>query len=412
MQTSPRLREYQVVLLIGSGLVGVFACAILWEFVLEAFFQPIGRRSTYEPVPAHWGSVFGSTVFAAIGLIFPAVLIRRWLRRRNLAEAALRDYADMASDWLWESDEFHRFARFSQDVGQFNPDAKGRILNITRFDRRHPTDLDDEKWRRHREDLDAHRPFKNFEYPVEVADGSIHHIRVNGRPIFSGDGAFIGYRGTGTDITGQVLALSEMERGEEEFRALLDSAPDSMVITDADGAIVHINGQTEAMFGYDRDELLGKPIEELVPERFRNRHIGHHANFISEPTIRSMGTGTELFGRSKDGREIPVEISLSAIRTSKRRLVAAAVRDITDRKRDEERTRALIAEKDREAQTRLRAETALRDYAEMASDWLWETDEEHRFKNFSAEADLVDADSSSANIGTTRFDRRLPMDQD
>src|SRR6266436_257967 len=92
------------------------------------------------------------------------------------------------------------------------------------------------------------------------------------------------------------------------YRTLVESAPDGIVIVGQEGRIVVVNSQTEKLFGYDRAELVNKPIEILIPERFRGRHRGHRAGFMSSPQLRPMGAGLELHGQRKIGTEFPVEI--------------------------------------------------------------------------------------------------------
>ena len=124
--------------------------------------------------------------------------------------------------------------------------------------------------------------------------------------------------------------------GDEQFRALLEAAPDAMVIVDERGTIVLVNSQTERLFGYERGEILAQAVELLIPARFRSSHVGHRTAYAEEPHVRPMGAGLTLFGQRKDGSEFPVEISLSPLETPGGRLITAAIRDVTERKRVEQ----------------------------------------------------------------------------
>ncbi len=123
------------------------------------------------------------------------------------------------------------------------------------------------------------------------------------------------------------------------FRELVDAAPDGVVVCDQRGAIVLVNAEAERMFGYSADELRGHTIDMLVPERARGAHAKHLAGYTGAPRLRPMGIGMELTGRRKDGSEIPVEISLAPIRTSKGLLVTAGIRDVTERRKLERENR-------------------------------------------------------------------------
>ena len=138
---------------------------------------------------------------------------------------------------------------------------------------------------------------------------------------------------------------------DERYRALLESAPDAMVIVDDTGIIRLVNAQTELMFGYSRDDLVGRTVEFLVPRRFRQEHLGSRDGYIASPQVRPMGPGMERIGLRSDGTEFPVEISLSPLETEDGLLVSAAVRDVSDRKAAEERINqlALIVESSQDA---------------------------------------------------------------
>ena len=120
----------------------------------------------------------------------------------------------------------------------------------------------------------------------------------------------------------------------ELARSALDAAPDAMIIIDDSGVIRFANHQVSALFGYPYADVIGKGVECLLPERFRDRHLAHRQSYISSVRVRPMGMGLDLFGRRRDGTEFPVEISLSPIKDGERALVAAAIREVSDRKRD------------------------------------------------------------------------------
>src|SRR5689334_722758 len=120
--------------------------------------------------------------------------------------------------------------------------------------------------------------------------------------------------------------------GLEAFRGLLESVPDAMVVTDADGVIVAVNTQTERLFGYGRDELIGQPVEILIPIRVHAVHASHLQRYVESPHTRPMASGIDLHARRKDGSECPVDVSLSPLRTEEGAFVCAAIRDLTSSK--------------------------------------------------------------------------------
>lgn len=119
------------------------------------------------------------------------------------------------------------------------------------------------------------------------------------------------------------------------LHGLLEAMPDAIVMVDGDGRIAMVNAQAESLFFYRRGQMIGEPIESLLPERFRAAHAGHRRGFFAQPRARGMGAGLELYGRRGDGREFPVEISLSPVATEAGPMVLSAIRDVTERKQVE-----------------------------------------------------------------------------
>lgn len=139
----------------------------------------------------------------------------------------------------------------------------------------------------------------------------------------------------GTLVLASIIDITERKKAEERFRLVVESAPNAMVLVNATGLITLVNDQTEKLFGYKRDELIGKKLEILIPERFRGQHPDHRSNFFSDPQVRPMGAGRDLFALRKDGTEIQVEIGLNPIETAEGHMVLASIIDITERKMQE-----------------------------------------------------------------------------
>ena len=245
-------------------------------------------------------------------------------------------------------------------------------------------------------------------------DGEVRHVLEKGEVRRDIEGQPSEMLGTVTDIT-------ESKRAEQKFRDLLESAPDAMVIVDLSGEIVLVNARAEQLFGYARQEMLGQPIELLVPDRFRAGHVVWRRGFLEDPAARQMGANLLLHGRRRNGLEFPSEVSLSPIETEGGLLVASTVRDISERRRAEEETERLASQ--------LRQAQKMEAVGQLASGVA------HDFNNLltviSANASLLknmldDSENVSASLemigqaveqaaGVTRslltFGRRLPADK-
>ena len=178
-------------------------------------------------------------------------------------------------------------------------------------------------------------------------DGSRFPVRLSVTAMFDAAGRITGFMGIATDLT-------ERKHEEERFRLVVEAAPNGIVVVNEAGEITLVNAQTEKAFGYTRAELVGQPIEVLVPERYRAAHPAQRRGFLADPKTRAMGAGRDLFGRRKDGSEFPLEIGLSPITAREGLVVLAAVVDVTGRKRAE----AALREAHDELERRVRERTA------------------------------------------------------
>jgi PAS domain S-box-containing protein len=166
---------------------------------------------------------------------------------------------------------------------------------------------------------------RQFQTTRRRQDGQTVHASLTISPLRDAQGHIVGASDISRDI-------GELLRAQEKFRLVVESAPNAMVMINREGLITLVNAQTEKLFGYARDELLGQPVELLVPERFRDRHLSQRTEFLA-------GAGRELFGRRKGGSEFPVEVSLNPIQTEEGQMVLSAIVDVTESKRTEEAMR-------------------------------------------------------------------------
>jgi PAS domain S-box-containing protein len=171
---------------------------------------------------------------------------------------------------------------------------------------------------------------KNRDLYALKKDGTEFPVEIGLNPIVTVEG---------TLILAAVFDISDRIKASEQFRLVVESAPNAILLVDDTGKIVMINKQTEVLFGYTRDELIGKKMEILVPDRLKSHHPKLRNNFYSEPKARPMGAGRDLYGKRKDGTEIPVEIGLNPLEKDNARFVLASIIDITERKKNEEAIR-------------------------------------------------------------------------
>ena len=254
----------------------------------------------------------------------------------------------------------HRLGLFVESVRDyaiFQLDSEGRVRTWNSGAQRMKGYTSEEIIGRHfscfypPEDLASEKPQKELHTASETGrsedegwrvrkDGSRFWAHVTITPIREPGGTLLGFAKITRDLTDRKQAEHALEQSEEYLRALFEFSPDAIITSDPSGAIAEVNSQTLKLFGYTREELVGRPIETLVPERLRHAHLSHRKDYYADPKQRPMGAaGVELMGRRKDGTEFPVDIMLASVETAKGRIVLSTIRDISERKKAEETIR-------------------------------------------------------------------------
>lgn len=283
--------------------------------------------------------------------------------QRKLAEqqAFLRQVIDLDRNFIFARDREGRFVLVNQAAAEVYGTSVENLLGKT--DRDFNPNLDEVELVL-RDDLDVMDNLKEKIIPEEKvidADGRQRWVQTVKRAIERADGTSDMILGVSTDITARKEAEHRLREQMQRAEALLEAAPDAVVIVTSAGRISIVNARTEAMFGYSRVELLGQPVELLVPQQLHGGHRAQRDGYQQKPTLRAMGADRELFGRRKDGSEFAVDVSLSPLVTQEDTFIITAVRDVSERKRVEREIRELNASlEDRVAQRTRQLESASR----------------------------------------------------
>jgi two-component system, LuxR family, sensor kinase FixL len=317
-------------LVVGGGIV---------LFVVMATAQSMAVTWQIIAMPLTVSLFFqGLVAVMACELSYDVLRAATLARQLQASEAGLREFeervtlaADAAQLGVWEFDTTTERIWVSDKVRQLFQFPQDREITYREFESRvHPEDraARDRVMRRAIQTQGGYET----EYRIVLPDGRIRWIGGRGRYLPETDGKSPRLLGVSMDIT-------ERKQAEELFQLATEASPSGTVLIDHQGRILLVNAHAEKLFGYARDELIGKSVEILIPERFAHAHASDRANFFAAPESRAMGAGRELFARRKDGSEFPVEIGLNPIQTPQGLVVLANVINISARLAAEEETR-------------------------------------------------------------------------
>lgn len=300
-----------------------------WKGIV-VYTRPDGKKVFLDASVSTLHDENGETVgYVAVNRdITDAYQMKDLLQNEQRLNFALQGAGDGVWEYNFQTKEIYYSPAYKKMLGfsdhEFLNDSqewRGRV---------HPDDLrliEDVEERYYNDGIENH----SIEYRIRNKSGNYIWVLDRGMVIEKTE------EGTPLKLIGTQTNIDYQKKAEEKIRSFLESAPDATIIANEKGIVEIINTQAEKLFGYDRKEMIGKTIEDLIPGRYVESHRLHRHNFSQNAQVREMGKGHELFARKKDGGEIPVEISLSPIYTDEGMMISASIRDITDRRETEQK---------------------------------------------------------------------------
>ncbi len=325
---------------IGIVLLGIWASRERHVYGLAVVASVLVVASHFmtphvEPQPI----AFANHALAGLGIWIIAYLIIRQTRAQKLlvsSEQRFKDLAEAASDWFWEMDAELKFTFHSERYYQLTGFTRQEKIGTKRSSYATPADVETnaERWRQHDADLAARRPFKNFEYSFSKKDGGLCRVRVSGTPVFDDEGTFIGYRGTGTNITERRRAESALRESQDRFRAVVDSSPAAISLKDLDGRYLLVNKTYGGWMNRAPSEVVGLTAHDIVSE-VEALDVDAREREILKSGTEHVYEAQRNFG---DGVARTVLTHKCPIRSASGEIVAisSVITDISDRKRAED----------------------------------------------------------------------------
>jgi PAS domain S-box-containing protein len=236
-------------------------------------------------------------------------------------ERRFRDFTETASDFVWETDADNR-VKYTNFRAIELPNFNVSDLYGLRRDEFAAEPTDTPKWREHFKTLEARLPFRDFQYQLQVQDKPVVTIEISGVPVYDDVGTFLGYRGTGRDVTSLIET-------RERFRVALESVTVGIVFADEKGVIDGFNPQAEHIFGYSAEEVIGQSVSILMPNPDSARHQTYMENYLRTGHAQIIGKGREVKGKTKNGTIFPMNLGIAEMNVQGRRHFIASITDLT-----------------------------------------------------------------------------------
>lgn len=259
------------------------------------------------------------------------------------SEAKFSEFDQGTSEWFWEQDQDLRFTsitnahplKVSLEDGTENYQS---VIGKRREDTV-DEDIDTPKWRDHFEDLKNHRPFRNFSFKFRRADGTPAYVSISGSPVFNENGEFLGYRGTGRDVTEDRTKTSALLLAEERLRVAFEAVTCGIIVINREAIIQSVNPQVQKMFGYTDNEMLGNNVSMLMSGDHAAHHDRYISNYIETGDAKIIGLGREVSGTRKDGSEFPLFLGIGEMNLDGNRQFIASLTDLTTQRHIEHQLR-------------------------------------------------------------------------
>lgn len=259
----------------------------------------------------------------------------------TLERERFRDFAEVATDWLWETDQDHRIVFHTgidlvQNLGLPSP------VGYSRWSYPGADTSAGDLWTRHRQDLDAQRPFSGMRYRLRIRSGGWAWVEISGRPFYDSLGRFRGYRGSARDVTGAVVEQEALRQSESRTLAILNTVADAIIVINGLGVIQSFNPWAENMFGYTAEEAVGRNVSVLMAEKNALARGGYLKRYRRPGIPDVLGRGRRITAKRKNGEIFPAELSVSEVSVPTGAIFIGIIRDVSE---EVERQDALIRER-------------------------------------------------------------------